>query len=460
MLRAKLVLLSTLFGLNLLPSTLQAQELERRTASAPAVFDDSEIAPPPVPAYAPGPDVAEPSPSAAEPAAEEEPAVACEPCDAAAGPSGGTVMTLDERVNVIVGGAVVADFVFATARPISTGTPFLLGPDSPNDFEQDTFDAHARQSSLFALVSGPPVGDFQTSALFLANFYDVSVVADQYGFLPLEAWADLKNEDWRFAAGLQFDIFNPQVPTVLPFSLLVGSGNTGNAYRGQARVVRYLYPADDTQVTLQAGLSEPISTFFDPNARLSEDNGWPNVEGRVALGLGPKGPGPLGTRPFEIGTSGIVGQVRNTVTGPPRRIVADVWGGGVDLRWAITERFGVVGEAYVGEGLGTYGGSILATVNPVTFEGIRSGGGFGEVYYYICPNELHTHVGYGIDDPADGDLAVVQPLRNETLYANLLWDVSTALRVGLEVAVRKTAYRSPVLDNEAVTIHTQVRYKF
>jgi hypothetical protein len=42
-------------------------------------------------------------------------------------------------------------------------------------------------------------------------------------------------------------------------------------------------------VTIQAGLSEPITTTVSGDfQRLDEDNGWPNVEGRVALALGPK----------------------------------------------------------------------------------------------------------------------------------------------------------------------------
>ncbi len=371
------------------------------------------------------------------------------------------VTTASENFKLILGGTVVADFLYNTARPLAPGTPFLLFPDSAAGFSQDTFDAHARQSSVFALISGPKLGSFQTGAFVLANFYNVSLVADQYGFLPLEAFVEAKNEDWRFAAGLQFDIFNPVTPTVLPFSLLIGSGNTGNAYRGQARVVRYLYPAEDTQITLQAGVSEPVSTFFSADDLiLTEDNGWPNVEARVALGLGPKGEGLLGLRPSEIGISGVIGQLRNTELLPANRVVTNVWGIGCDVRWAFSERFGFKGEAYLGQGLGTYGGSILQTTNQVTFEGIRSGGGFAELYYYLCPKTLHAHVGYGIDDPVDGDLSLIQPVRNSTYFANLIWNVNQALRLGLEITYRQTSYSPLFNDNRGVGVQTQALYKF
>ncbi len=371
------------------------------------------------------------------------------------------ITTKDENFKVIVGGAIVGDFLFSTGRPVAPGTPFFLTPNSAFGFEQDTFDTHARQTSIFALVSGPDLGSFKTGGFILANFYEVSVIEDQYGFLPLEAFAQLKNDNWRFAAGLQFDIFNPLVPTVLPFSLLIGSGNTGNAYRGQARIVRYLYPSPDSQITIQTGVSEPVSTFLSRDFLLSEDNGWPNVEGRVAFGFGPKGEGLLAPRPVEVGISGVIGQLRNTDIGNGVRVVTNVWGVGGDVRWAFCQnRCGIKLEGYVGQGLGTYGGAILATVNPLTFEGIRSVGGWGEVYYYICPEVLHTHIGYGIDDPVDGDLGLGQPLRNQTYFANLLWDITKAFRLGLEVSYRKTSYSQFLPDNEGVLIQTQVRYQF
>ena len=63
--------------------------------------------------------------------------------------------------------------------------------------------------------------------------------------VPAQIWGDLKNEDWRISAGLQFDVFNPGAPTMLAFSALAGSGNSGNAWRGQFRIERFLNPSED-----------------------------------------------------------------------------------------------------------------------------------------------------------------------------------------------------------------------
>ena len=281
---------------------------------------------------------------------------------------------------------------------------------------------------------------------------------DRYGILPIFAYGDLKNDDWRLAAGLQLDIFNPLLPNVLPFSRLAASGNTG-AYRGQARIERFLRPSDCTQVTLTAGVSEPVTTVLAPNLELTEDNGWPNVEFRTALAVGPfVGEGPQTTRPFEWGVSGLVGQLRTTEPLMQQTLV-DVWGLGSDLRWAITDRFGIQRELFVGQALGTYTGGILQNVNSVTKTGVRASGAWAEVYFYLYPETLHSHVGYGIDDPLDRDLSPGQTVRNDTYFANLIWDATKHFRLAWEVTYRQTSY-TVVPNNDGIGFHTQVQWKY
>jgi hypothetical protein len=322
-------------------------------------------------------------------------------------------------------------------------------------------DIHARSSYLAAALTGPQIGSFQAGGMAMVFFYNDNVLADQYGILPGQVFGELKNEDWRFAAGLQFDVFNPGSPTMLAFSTLCGSGNTGNAWRGQLRVERFLNPCEDVQWTIQAALSEPIASVITPDfALLGEDNGWPNVEGRIALGLGPLD-AVEAKRPFEMGLSGVVGELRSTPLAGTR-VVTDVWGAGVDFRWRMSRRFGFTGEVYTGKSLGTYNGGILQNVNAVTLEGIRTSGGWGEVFLNWTPR-LHSHVGYGIDDPNDSDLSTnpadLQRELNETFFGNLIWDHNQSLRIGFEVTYRETNNTS-VLDNEGAGFHTQVSWSF
>ena len=196
---------------------------------------------------------------------------------------------------------------------------------------------NARQSQLGVAFTGPMIGDFQSGGKISAVFFDNTILADRNGFLLQQSYGELFNDDWRFAAGLQLDVFAPGLPTVLPFSGLGGSGSAGNAIKGQLRVERFVPVGSDSQLTLQVALSEPLNTFDIPDTSLDEDNGKPNVEGRIALGLGkpaPIGIGLLTQRPLEVGVSGVAGQLRRTAIPPdtPRRVVSDVWGAAVDFR--------------------------------------------------------------------------------------------------------------------------------
>lgn len=363
---------------------------------------------------------------------------------------------LNPYFNMHLFGALKLDMLLSARRPISPGTPFYLLPDATAGFDENTFDMHARQSTLGAALTGPEFGGFQSGGMFLATFYNDAIVVDQYGFLPLQAYGELRNDRWRIAAGLLFDVFNPGSPTVLPFSVLNASGNAGNAFRGQLRVERYWRPTSKRQWTLQLALSEPIASTIDPDFRISEDNGWPNIEARVALGVGCSD-GADASRPFELGVSALVGQIRTTIP-TVRQVVADVWGLGIDLRWQINDRFGIGGEFFTGQTLGTYNGGVLQNVNTVTRAGIRSSGGWLEGSCQWT-SALHSHVGYGIDDPIDRDVAASGRLRNETWFANLLWDVNATFRVGFELAYRETAYHS-LPDNDGGGFHTQFQWLF
>jgi hypothetical protein len=191
------------------------------------------------------------------------------------------------------------------------------------------------------------------------------------------------------------------------------------------------------------------------------------VEARVAAGIGAarEVAGGRKARPVEVGVSGTVGQLRNSVlfvtpdTPPPLiRSTVDVWGFGADLQAAVTDRFGALGEFFVGQSLGEYNGGIGQSFSARTLRSVRAIGGFGEVYYYFS-NALHLHAGYGIDAPIARDLAPSQVVRNQTYYANLVWDVSKAFQVSLEANYRRTAYTA-FRDADGVVLLAQLLWRF
>ncbi len=167
---------------------------------------------------------------------------------------------------------------------------------------------------------------------------------------------------------------------------MFATGNTGS-FRSQARVERFIKPTEASEFTVQMALSDPIqSVFGSRDLRIQEDNGWPNIEGRVSMGLGPVETltGNRNARLFELGSSAFVGQIRTTrsILAPqdpqsPVRDVIDCWGFGVDAALNLTNSVGFQGELFTGAGLGEYNGAIGQTFDSATQNAIRSSGGWG-----------------------------------------------------------------------------------
>ena len=366
-------------------------------------------------------------------------------------------------------GAIRLDAMYNTARVQGPGLPAFLVPKFAGGFTQSTIAINARNSSVGVLFTGPDIGKFHSGGRLSAVFFDnTNVFADRNGFLLTSAYGELFNDKWRFAAGLQLDILAPLLPTVLTFS--ADGAPIGDSIKGQLRVERYLKLGSESQVTLQGGVSEPLNSASTPDISLDEDNGWPNVEGRVAFGVGkpaPIGIGLLTPRPLEVAVSGVVGQLRRTAPpdDPPRRVVSDVWGVAVDTQGNFNGLVGFKGEAYTGQGLGQMTGGILQSLDAVTWKAIRSTGGWVEGFVYLKPN-LHSHTGMFIDDVNDDDVTGIPKslfgrTYNSAIWSNVLWDVTKNYRIAFEATHRRTEYKEPTnLPNSGFGFHTQFAWTF
>lgn len=370
--------------------------------------------------------------------------------------------TRDKDWKVTAFGALAGEIIYAEQRAVIPSAVLFLTPSGGRN--TPTIDVHGKQSSLGLELQGPEICGMQSGGFVLTYFYGESLLEDQQGLFIPRGYAELKNEDWRFAAGALGDIINPRIPGSLDFVTGQGGGNLG-AFRGQFRAERYYHFDENAQLTVQTGLGNPLTTSFVGDIRtLVEDNGWPNVESRIMLGLGPLTQrGPLKMRPFEIAMSGLVGQIRRTGA---ELTIFDVWAIGADARIELSEWCGVKAEAFHGQALGNYNAAVLQIFNPVTLEAVPTTGGWCELYVNWT-DSLHSHLGFGIDDPRNASLSPGMRSRNQFSFVNLIWDATKSLDIGVELGRYETDYMPgamigplPVLDNEALVYRTRVRLKF
>jgi hypothetical protein len=327
----------------------------------------------------------------------------------------------------------------------------------------EQFTVHGQTTALGFNFAGPRVGSFQLGGMILFNLLGDRPALNQATPFFLRGYGELKNDYWRFAFGQQGDLFNPLNPVTVNFGGHKQAGN-GGSFRGSLRVERFIRPSDVVQWTLQGAISQQVVTDFVVDPRIvGTDNGWPNVETRLGLGLGRAC---AGARPIELGVSGVIGETR--AFGLLGEGVFTTWGVSADAQFR-AQRWGTRGEFFIGQAIGTYNLGIGQSLDPTGFRAIRSVGGWGDVWYKLTPC-LTAHVGYGIDDPRDGDVGQFlddnlnpvagQRSRNEVIWANLIWDVTNCFDVAFEVSYRETDYVAPSESNTAMIYHFRSRLKF
>jgi len=375
-------------------------------------------------------------------------------------------------------GAIWGSAIYATRRTFPGF--FILYVPSPtvegeNDLEIDT-----RRTRLGLDVTGPRIpwfGGADTAGKVEIDFHGQFLTENQSTIQIRHAYAEVKNENWRVMAGQNWDLMSPLLPSTVNYSVGWAGGNIGFR-RMQLRLERYLHVSDTVMISLQGAASQDIipdnlNRVYDvPEGETydrivkPESAAWPVMEGRVGCTLGQQGPG---CHPIAFGVSGHIGQqgfdfLNRSLDGMPYQVPADdvrilTWSFNVDARIPFTSNFGVQGEFFTGQDLGTFFGGVAQGVNLTTRRGIRSTGGWAEVWYDLSPT-LHTHLGYGIDDPFNEDItAAAGRTRNSFLFTNLMIDVTKKMNLGFEVSYWSTEYLK-YATGDSVTFEFSGAYGF
>ncbi|MEB3166337.1 MAG: hypothetical protein VKO65_06655, partial [Cyanobacteriota bacterium] len=341
---------------------------------------------------------------------------------------------------------------FSSSRyTFNPGQPLVVSPKDPDH----SYDISAQQSTVSAAFQGPKWGSWTPGAYALFTLQD-NLLAEGYSFTPIAFYGEISDGHWRIVAGQNFDVFAPRDPDTIPTGKLAATGNPG-AYRPQFRLERSFEAGSSFGGIVQLAAASPITTALPDEVDVAnlqteevvEDNGWPNVEGRISLGFGEmtERAGGRRLRPVELGVSGVVGQLRvldNIRPTDPLTLAADrslvsVWGAAFDGQIALGRSFGLSGELYTGQGLGEYMAGIFQTYNRVSNKAVPTSGGWGQVYVYPAEN-LRLAAGYGIDHATDSGVFGLQV--NSTIFANVVWDVNPWLQLGLEGNYKLTTYDS------------------
>jgi hypothetical protein len=378
-------------------------------------------------------------------------------------------------LTVVPYGVLWTDMIYESSRTFPGR--FILWIISEEQQGEDTFQIEARYSRVGFDVKGPEVdlfGGIRGGARVEIDFLGGFTVENQPDARLRHAYWEAKNEQVRFLIGQYWDLVSPRLPNTVNFSVSWGVGNVGFR-RAQFRMERYIHLSDNLVWTLQGALAQNVIQDFaggGPGTAgvVRETGNWPMIQGRTAFSFGRHC-----REPITVGVSGHIGETgfdfNEEFLGQPK---ADdqryrTWSFNVDAKVPLTDRCGLHGEFFTGANLSPILGGIVQGVCPCLRVPIRSSGGWLEAWYDVTPN-IHTHVGFGIDNPIDRD-SVIGRTNNQVVYGNVFLDLTEHLITGLEVSSWRTGYHNKTLGTpdeidaptdpgESVAIDWTVRYKF
>ena len=180
-----------------------------------------------------------------------------------------------------------------------------------------------RQSGMGFIVEGPLAKDFTVRGVVDFNLMGSNPGARAAGAFFTRAYAEVRNDDWRFAFGRTASVVTPLSASTLNWSGIEQGGDMNSSAPRDVMIVERRFDGGATfDWTLQGAISDPESAFLVEQAnRIAEDDGIPNFEGRLAAAIGAAGVDDH--RPLEIGVSGLAGRLR--AENDSIRIVDNTW---------------------------------------------------------------------------------------------------------------------------------------
>lgn len=357
-------------------------------------------------------------------------------------------------------GTVWGNMAYDTQRA-KTGD-YCLWIESPSTNPQDPdYNVDARSTRIGVDILGPRIpclGSATIGGKLEVDFQGYYATRNRPGLMLRHAYVEAKSDEFRFVVGQTWDVISPLLIPTLNYT---GGSAVGNLAfrRAQFRAERFFAVSDTEMITLQGALCANALADYVTDPTVSANSGpYPEVQARAAITLGRRDD--PNVEPIVIGISGHGGEQNFDFRAEPYSeldVECPTWSICADLRFPLSDRWGFQGEFFHGDNLSNYTGGIMQGVDRITHQGIHSTGGWADIWFKWRP-DLCSHMGYAVDDPANGDLTSGRTY-NQMFFANIIYDVTKNLQLGMEADVWETHYVD-LESGEAVRLECAMKYKF
>ncbi len=316
----------------------------------------------------------------------------------------------------------------------------------------DQYTMTARRTRFGFKIAGPQENGIRTSGKLEMDFSGANDSETSNHIRLRQAYMNMDwlEKDFSILAGQSWDIVSPLNPPTIDAGVLWWSGNIGMR-RPQIRLTQNYPLGADKKMTLQGAITRNMGRATSYGAKESgEDDGRPQFQGRIGYA----------SKTSTVGFSGHWGQEEYDTSASGTSKDFDSWSLNLDMTHKFSKSLTLKGEMFYGDNLNQFAGGIGQGVNTTDMREIESRGGW--IAACMKPaDKWSVNVGYGLDKADSDDLAAASSSKthNSTTFANCIYALNKNTDIGLEVAHRKTKYKT-VADGEDLRLQAMFKYTF
>ncbi len=352
-----------------------------------------------------------------------------------------TKISIGSKFDMTLYGYIKLDASYDTHRTVAGDLMFYVLPEVDGD--DNEFNMTAKETRFGLNIGGPASDSIKTSGKIEADFYGPGGSANSPNLRLRLAYMDINFADYgtTLRAGQDWETFITVIPRIVNFSYLADAGALG-LRRPQARITQEI-GSGDTKLIAKVAAARTIGEDIDGAGQEDGvDSGLPTLQYNLALQTKV-----LSSKPTTIGVSGHVGQ--ETLDGATTNVPAGIakvdddnystWSVIGSLIFPLTDKVALQGTIWTGENLDTYYGGIGQGINKSQKTGIGAVGGFAQLIV-DCTANLNWNLGYGLDDPKDGDLNAGNRSKNAMIFSSVFYKLTEAATLAFEYSYMTTSY--------------------
>lgn len=302
---------------------------------------------------------------------------------------------------------------------------FAIWAADPKD-NDGLFHATANQTRLGFKFKGVSFGDFKVTGQLEMDFYGGGSENKAHPYMR-HAFIKISNGSLSIVAGQYWDIINPLNPFTLNYPVLWGAGNMG--YRRAQLSFRKDFKSEKSTISVQGGIFRNIASDYDGDGiNDGVASGAPMVQGRLSgkFLVADKVSLQLGLSGHYASSKGDNEFSSNSMN--------------VDFLLVLSPKVKIVAEYFSGKNLSVFLGGIAQGVNTVDGIEVETKGFYVNLQYNL--NKKATFgIGYGMDDPDDDTLSAGGRAKNTSIFANVLYKLSSSIKIGFELSNFTTEFK-------------------